>query len=79
MLLSIMYPKTDLHQLPPELWQFRARSDGISETFKSGFKPTKAAFLESKRSFCTFRMLMFVLFLVMIGLITEQLKPLSRR
>ncbi len=27
----------------------------------------------------TFRMLMFVLFLVMIGLITEQLKPLSRR
>ena len=36
-------------------------------------------FFESKRSLCTFRILIFVLFLVMIGLITEQLKPLSRR
>ena len=38
-----------------------------------------AEFLESKRSLCTFRIFIFVLFLVMIGFITEQLKPLSRR
>ena len=48
-------------------------------TYSNFNKYIKAAFLESKRSLCTFRMLMFVLFLVMIGLITEQLKPLSRR
>ena len=39
--------------------QFRAKSEGIRETFKSGFKATKAAFLESKRSLCTFRILIF--------------------
>mgnify|MGYP003293952790 CR=1 FL=1 len=36
-----------------------ARSDGIRETFKSGFKPINAAFLESKRSLCTFLIFIF--------------------
>ena len=53
-------------------------ADSISETFKSGFKPTKAAFLEPKWLLCTFRILIFVLFLVIAGLI-EWWSPLSQR
>jgi len=42
-------------------------------------RPTFAAFFESNLSLCSFLTFIFVLFLVMIGLMTGQPKPLSRR
>ncbi len=48
-------------------------------SLKGGILADFGSFFESNLSLCSFLTFIFVLFLVMIGLMTEQSKPLSRR
>ena len=48
-------------------------------SLKGGIQADFSDFFESNLSLCSFLTFIFVLFLVMIGLMTAQSKPLSRR
>ena len=62
-----------------EIAQSMIASSGTMEALREASRPTLAAFFESNLSLCSFLTFIFVLFLVMIGLMTAQSKPLSRR